>query len=233
MKLFILFALIPFISFSKTFESGQKKVNLVELYTSQSCSSCPPVERWVSKFKKSSDLWKNIVPVSFHVTYWNHLSWVDKFSQPKFTNRQRLYNSKIQAGVYTPQVILNGKDFRQWRSYPKIKSKENPGNLKLEVKKSKAYLSLDSKAKGKFVCFVAILDNGYITHVLDGENEGRTLKENFIVQNFYEKTIKNSTGRINCELSIKVEKGLKKPAIAAWIARESDYKTIQAVGGFL
>src|SRR5712692_2905929 len=74
-----------------TFESGATQTTLLELFTSEGCSSCPAAEKWLSQFKTNSDLWKRIVPVAFHVDYWDNLGWPDRFAKAEFTDRQRRY----------------------------------------------------------------------------------------------------------------------------------------------
>jgi len=69
-----------FASEPKTFESGDTQNSLIELFTSEGCSSCPPADAWISQLKESPDLWKKIVPVAFHVDYWNNLGWRDRFA---------------------------------------------------------------------------------------------------------------------------------------------------------
>ena len=65
------------------FESGPQQISLVELYTSEGCSSCPPAEAWLSRLKEEPGLWKNFVPIAFHVDYWDRLGWRDRFSSPR------------------------------------------------------------------------------------------------------------------------------------------------------
>src|SRR6476660_686425 len=72
-----------------TFESGDTQSMLIELFTSEGCSSCPPAEKWLSALKSNQDLWKKIVPVAFHVDYWDRLGWRDRFAKPDFTSRQQ------------------------------------------------------------------------------------------------------------------------------------------------
>ena len=74
-----------------TFESGETQNSLIELFTSEGCSSCPPAEKWMSALKSRDDLWKKTVPVVFHVDYWDHLGWRDRFAKPEFTSRQQRY----------------------------------------------------------------------------------------------------------------------------------------------
>jgi hypothetical protein len=70
-------------------QSGPARAHLLELYTSEGCSSCPPAEQWFSTLKQSPRLWKEIVPVAFHVNYWDQLGWKDKLASPANTARQR------------------------------------------------------------------------------------------------------------------------------------------------
>src|SRR5262249_16012523 len=74
-----------------TFESCEMQSQLLELFTLEGCSSCPPAEKWLSALKSSSYLWKKAVPIAFHVDYWDHLGWRDRFAKPEFTSRQQRY----------------------------------------------------------------------------------------------------------------------------------------------
>src|SRR5947208_7644646 len=106
-----------FASEPKTFESGDTQSSLIELFTSEGCSSCPPAEKWLSALKSSSDLWKKAVPVAFHVDYWDHLGWRDRFAKPEFTSRQQHYASEWGGdSVYTPGFVVNGREWRDWFS---------------------------------------------------------------------------------------------------------------------
>ena len=78
---------------------------IVELFTSQGCSSCPAADRLLSKLKKTSS---KVIPLSFHVSYWNYLGWTDPYSQEAFSKRQRLYARTLRSSVYTPQMVFNG-----------------------------------------------------------------------------------------------------------------------------
>ena len=88
---------------------------LAELYTSEGCDSCPPADRWMSGLTARGLGADKVVPLSLHVDYWDYIGWKDPFAQAQFTERQRqiarLANSNL---VYTPQVVLAGRDFRGW-----------------------------------------------------------------------------------------------------------------------
>jgi Protein of unknown function (DUF1223) len=93
------------------FQSSQRQVSLLELYTSEGCSSCPPAEAWLSKLKNSQGLWDEFVPVAFHVDYWDNLGWKDRFSDEQYTERQKSYAQLWSASdIYTPEFVLNGKE---------------------------------------------------------------------------------------------------------------------------
>src|SRR5437762_13623520 len=98
-----------------TFESGKTQASLIELFTSEGCSSCPPAEKWLSALKLNPDLWKRTVPVAFHVDYWDRLGWRDRFAKPEFTSRQQRYAAAWGGdSVYTPGFVVNGKEWRGW-----------------------------------------------------------------------------------------------------------------------
>src|SRR4029077_8243775 len=69
------------------FESSETQSTRIELFTSDGCSSCPPSEKWLSALIPNQDLWKKIIPVAFHVDYWDRLGWRDRFAKPEFTSR--------------------------------------------------------------------------------------------------------------------------------------------------
>src|SRR6187401_409142 len=95
--------------------SGSTRASLLELYTSEGCSSCPPAEAWLSSLAASDQLWKDVVPVAFHVDYWDYLGWVDVFAKPEYSERQRDYSVAWKADrVYTPGFVLNGREWRGW-----------------------------------------------------------------------------------------------------------------------
>src|SRR5688572_5754805 len=94
--------------------SAPNRVPLLELYTSEGCNSCPPTDRWVSALQGRDYAGSRVVVLAFHVDYWDRLGWPDRFAQPRFTERQRLINSRNRSRVmYTPQLVLNGRDYRR------------------------------------------------------------------------------------------------------------------------
>src|SRR5256885_16987773 len=105
------------------FQSSGKQTALIELYTSEGCSSCPPAETWLSRLQESPGLWKDFVPLAFHVDYWDYLGWRDPWASESFSDRQRAYAKQWQSeSIYTPGFVLNGKEWRDW-STPKDRPK--------------------------------------------------------------------------------------------------------------
>src|SRR4029077_19077011 len=122
----------------RLFESGQKKTHLIELFTSQGCSSCPPAEAWLSKLKAEPGLWKDFVPLAFHVDYWDRLGWRDSYAAKEWTARQYQYSANWKsASVYTPGFVLDGREWLD-RNVP-APSNEKPGALKLSILGSKIF----------------------------------------------------------------------------------------------
>jgi hypothetical protein len=111
----VLFAVNPIVRFTTAQDSAQgnpTSVAIVELFTSEGCSSCPPADALLRQINlKQTSAGQLIVGISEHVTYWNDLGWKDPFSLPVFTDRQSVYASRLSPeGPYTPQMVLNGRD---------------------------------------------------------------------------------------------------------------------------
>ncbi|MBA3608983.1 MAG: DUF1223 domain-containing protein [Chthoniobacterales bacterium] len=94
-------------------ESGPMRTHLLELFTSEGCSSCPPAEAWLSKLKDDPGLWRDFVPLAFHVDYWDRLGWRDPFASKIWTARQYEYSARWKSSnVYTPGFVLDGREWR-------------------------------------------------------------------------------------------------------------------------
>src|SRR5579872_4641681 len=106
------------------FKSSTRQTALIELYTSEGCSSCPPAEAWLGKLKAEAGLWNDFVPIAFHIDYWDYLGWRDKWSNKQFSERQQSY-AQLWGGenVYTPEFVLNGKEWRGWRGFRALPSR--------------------------------------------------------------------------------------------------------------
>ena len=100
-----------------TFSSGTAQTALIELFTSEGCSSCPPAEQWLAERRADAGLWREFVPVAWHVTYWDQLGWADRFGQRAFTDRQYAYAAAWHSdSVYTPCFVRDGVEWRPGRA---------------------------------------------------------------------------------------------------------------------
>jgi len=221
------------------FKSSGKRISLLELYTSEGCSSCPPADRWLSKLKHDKRLWREFVPVAFHVDYWNYIGWPDRFSSPVYSERQRHYaRTKNISTVYTPGFILNGKE---WRSYFGLR-KFNPdasiisGEFQVNIDNNQAVASYrpTTKVSRTLVLNIAVLGFDLMTDIKAGENRGKELTHDFVVLGFdaiplsfvgADYTVTTMLPEVSVETSHK--------GIAAWISYMDDPTPIQTVGGWL
>lgn len=177
-------------------ESGPHTAALVELYTSEGCSSCPPADRWLQSLGTRGYAPGRVVPLSLHVTYWDYIGWKDPYAQQRFTDRQRKLAQVMQARViYTPQVVLQGKDFRRWytRDFDAAVKSINdraPGasiELSLDGADPKALRAqvrstlLDPAQAPDAVLYLASYENKLASSVAAGENRGKRLEHDYVV----------------------------------------------------
>jgi len=177
-----------------TATSGPTRTALLELYTSEGCSSCPPAEKWLSGIAAAGYTLDKVVPLAFHVDYWDYIGWKDRFADTAYSSRQRQIADKGGAGfVYTPQLVFNGEDLRGWRQDSRFsqvveQSLQQPAlaNISLHIS------PLDSgeisvKAKIQTVnahadVFIAVYENDLSSRVNAGENSGRQLHHDYVVR---------------------------------------------------
>lgn len=221
------------------FESGPAQTSLVELYTSEGCSSCPPAEAWMSHLKSDAGLWKNFVPLAFHVDYWDRLGWRDRLSSPQWTERQRNYAALWRSeSVYTPAVVLNGREERDWSSAnPSQPNEKLVGVLRVTSADGKSFTFDFKPATGgtaDYEAHLALLASGISTNVRAGENSGRNLEHDFVVLNLQSVALKSEAGEAKARLTISanVESGARR-AVAAWVSRRGQLAAVQATGGWL
>jgi hypothetical protein len=176
--------------------SGAGTAALVEVYTSEGCSSCPPADRWLSAFAAHGD--PRVVPIAFHVQYWDSLGWKDRFGDPRYTGRQeteaRLSGARF---VYTPQVVVSGRDFPDWRGKPGFDAAidaihHRPARATLEIA---SHLAADGTISGSvtstlgpglpptnLTLVVAVVQGGLASRVTAGENRGERLAHDFVTR---------------------------------------------------
>ncbi|MDF7826425.1 DUF1223 domain-containing protein [Pontiellaceae bacterium B12227] len=220
-------------SFAKqplTFESPSRQVSLIELYTSEGCSSCPPAEEKLNSFADDKDLWSEFVPIAFHVDYWNYIGWHDRFSKPEFTTRQRHYSKHWKAHtIYTPCFVKNGRATRH--PVPKA-GKEQPGKLKASIEGRTIQIEFNATENHKDLrVWTALLSGRETTLVKSGENRGRKLEHCFVVLDLDQTTMSQINGIWSAEFNLNGT--IPASAVALWISNARDPEPIQATGGWL
>ena len=205
-----------------------RRASLVELYTSEGCSSCPPAEAWLSHLTASPRLWTDFVPVSFHVDYWDNLGWKDRFAAPAWTTRQRAYAGRWGSStVYTPGFVRDGQEWQHSSDAPE--AGKGGGLLTATVKDNKA-VTVTYPAGTARRATVALLGFGLASKVKAGENRGRDLQHDFVVLALESKPL-DAEGKAAFELPPGPPDATRL-GVAAWV--ESSAGTVeQATGGFL
>lgn len=229
-------ALISGSAIAQSFTSGPEQVPLLELYTSEGCSSCPPADKWISQLTKSEDLWTSVVPIAFHVDYWNYLGWPDRFSHPKYAQRQRRFQQQgYTSGVYTPGVILNGQEWRQWgRTRWPFSPVSEAGVLNVDLNggKFEATYNAPSNKPEQPRLHIAILGFAQTSDVKAGENRGKALNHDFVVLGYqqFASTYASWSGKLP---NVKDADDNSRLGIAAWVSNGNDLQPLQATGGWL
>lgn len=173
--------------------SGAGTAALVELYTSEGCSSCPPADRWLAALAGRYPA-GNVVPLALHVDYWDYIGWKDPYAKREFSLRQRKF-SQLQrmALVYTPRVLLQGRDFRAWggkafdEAVAKINAQPAKAQLKLAViGADPGGLQVEAVAEllagsAEADLYLAAYRSGLQSRVNAGENRGRLLTHDYVV----------------------------------------------------
>jgi hypothetical protein len=216
-----------------TFESGPKRVQLLELFTSEGCSSCPPAEASLSRLVGDPRLWREFVPVAFHVDYWDRLGWKDPFASVEWTKRQQTYAENWKAEtVYTPAFVLNG---REWRSanVPSVND-DAPGVLKIVARGDGTVgVTFEPAKSAAFEVYLARLGFGINMNIRAGENNGRKLRHDFVVLSLVHEKMSSGTQELRLPPASESDSRPERTALAAWITKAGDISPIQATGGWL
>ena len=173
-----------------------KPVVVLELFTSQGCSSCPPADRTLQEItQQASRSGQMVYSLSFHVDYWNRMGWEDPFSNKLFTDRQRQYDRALNSQTYTPQLVINGRQDVIGGQKTKIEQaiqtiQKQPASGFIGVEGSLARdagqitVKYELSAAGPYRVNVALVQKEAHTAVKNGENGGRTLTNTNVVRQF-------------------------------------------------
>lgn len=219
-----------------TLSSGEQKVSLIELFTSEGCSSCPPADSFLASLGKEEELFSTFIPLAFHVDYWNYLGWADPYAKPAYSNRQRRYAQLHESNrVYTPGFFINGNEWRgffrdstRWRQ---ALADQSVGNLSVTYDNSTLHATYDGRLPDNANLNVAWFGSGLKSSVSRGENQGKTLEHDFVVLHWSSQAMPTST--LDFTLPSPPDKGQKRTGLMVWISQLTDPHPVQAVGGFL
>ncbi len=210
-------------------------LTVIELFTSQGCSSCPAADKLMEKYINQ----KNVVVLSYHVDYWNRLGWTDPFSSKAFSQRQYEYARKFKLnGPYTPQLIINGEEEMIGSDEGKItqtlKNKlAETATADLQIKEVKTangkivFNYTITGNKNNLILNVALIQKKATTSIEAGENKGINLTNFNVVRNFkYIPVLINEEGTASIDMVQNVDR--KDLILVTFI---QDAVTLKVAGG--
>lgn len=227
--------------------SAEGRVPLLELYTSEGCNSCPPTDRWLSALPKRGLTPERVVALGFHVDYWNYLGWSDPFSKPIYSERQRKASIRNNARfVYTPQILLDGRDYRRGMLRDDIADRVDDINRN----KAAATIRVDQRADGNEAvvvdasfevmdvsqrpaarAYIALYENRLSNQVSAGENRGERLQHDFVVRELSPARAATPDGEFALQHRFTLDPGWKRMDlhVAAFVQNEQTGGTLQAI----
>ena len=222
--------------------SGLKTAALVELYTSEGCSSCPPADRQLSRLRQALDPAAEVVPLALHVDYWDYIGWKDAYAQSAFSERQsRLVRANQQKTVYTPQFFVGGAELRSWRSALRDKVKQlnaQPAAAGIRIQAGVAAngaLALDAEATMRggadpAALYLALAESGLASKVTRGENSGATLAHDHVVRQWIGPIrLASGTARVQREVALPAAWNRSRLEVVAFVQDERSGSVLQAL----
>ncbi|RZJ10582.1 MAG: DUF1223 domain-containing protein [Haliea sp.] len=166
-------------------ESPASLTPVIELYTSEGCSSCPPADRWVSTLKAPVAAGRAVVQ-AFHVGYWDYIGWVDRFASPAHTARQRQIASQNRLShIYTPQLVRNGLD---WRNDGQALASQEPARARIALQGTDVdafeATVVPADTAAPWTAYWTVTEDGHRSKVKAGENAGELLQHDFVVRQY-------------------------------------------------
>jgi len=198
---------------------------VLELFTSQGCSSCPPADRLLSQLGSDPKLAGRVIPLAFHVDYWDYIGWRDPFDSARWSQRQQGYAKAFHSNrIYTPQLVVNGKTECVGSETAEVRQRlaealaaPPAGRIALTVEPLTADGRLRVKAGAKLArtvaagdldLWVAVWETGLVTPVGAGENARRTLHNDFVVRRLEKALV--LPGTVGTERSGEIVLGIDK-----------------------
>jgi hypothetical protein len=202
---------------------------VVELFTAQGCSSCPPADRLLAQLGETSG--GRVVPLEFHVDFWNNLGWTDPFSSAEWTRRQEAYARRFGAAqVYTPQAVVDGASQligsreAELRAAIAAAAARPAAAIALSLEpsakdvKAVARVELPEALRGKkWDLMLAVYETGLVTPVRRGENGGRTLANEYVVRSLRRAARVEQSGASEATLPLDKDWNRSRVGVAAFV----------------
>jgi len=225
--------------------SPAHRISVLELYTSEGCNSCPPVDQWISTLPDRGFKSDRVIPLVFHVDYWDQLGWQDGMAKPQFSARQRAQASRNRSSlIYTPQLLLNGADYPR----PFSDSRLSDRLSELDRVRAGAHLSLLQqpvesgvaveldvrvlRAQGsELQTYVAVTEDRLQSQIKGGENLGKVLHHDFVVREFVGPLpmIENSRMRWKSAMALREEWKRADLSLVVFVQDERSGDILQAL----
>lgn len=167
-------------------QSAATRTPVIELYTSEGCSSCPPADRWLSRLRPAAAEGQ-VVAQAFHVSYWDSIGWVDRFAAPAYNARQREIAARHGSRtVYTPQLVRDGQDSRDYALGGLAPRKPAAAVIRLEKTASDTVAAnvTPTRPGSGWAAYWTVTEHGHSSKVSAGENRGEALKHDFVVRQY-------------------------------------------------
>jgi hypothetical protein len=224
--------------------SGPKTAALVELYTSEGCSSCPPADRELGRLRESLDAGAEAVPLALHVPYWDYIGWKDRFARPAFAERQEwLVHANGQRTLYTPQFFVNGGELRAARTslreqVRKLNGTAAAADIRVSAAQTSAgVLRLSAQASAKsggapLALYLALTESGLVSKISRGENAGAILEHDHVVREWIGPVSLAAGGaRVQRDIRLAADWKRSQLGLVAFVQDERTGHVLQALGG--
>ncbi len=222
------------------------RVAVLELYTSEGCNSCPPADRWVSALPARGFASDRVIPLAFHVDYWDQLGWPDRMAKAQFGARQRRQVQRNRASVvYTPQLLLNGAEYRSSASDSSFGNRVAEFNrlppaadliLRQRLAASAVEVELDMRLDlappgSSARTYIAVTENRLQTAIKAGENQGKLLNHDFVVRELIGPLPSDTAGGVHWKSAMTLRADWKRPDISlvAFVQDELNGEILQAL----
>jgi hypothetical protein len=226
--------------------SSAARVAVLELYTAEGCNSCPPADRWISALPAKGFTSDRVIPLAFHVDYWDQLGWPDRMAKAQFSARQRTQADRNRANVvYTPQLLLNGTEYRPSFSDTRFGDRVNEINrlppaadlfLRQRPAASGVEVELDMRllqaaAGGVAQTYIAITENRLQSVIKAGENQGKLLHHDFVVRELTGPLPIDENGRVHWKSAMALRADWKRAdlLLVAFVQDERNGEILQAL----